>query len=161
MKNLHQESVHNSYYEELLHFGCKSLAKLIPKVQSLDDKLIDRIFQLFLSLKSIRIRQSLSLGLQGSLGNYLKAEALDIICNLNKLKRGAADLELDYDSVIKTIQSLIENDTINSLKSLELQAITYSVAHLLENEEFSVRDFANHFIKQMLIGETVANQAIL
>ena len=30
------------------------------------------------------------------------------------MKRGAADMELDYDSVIKTIQKLIENkDTIN------------------------------------------------
>ena len=44
MKNLHSESLHNAYYEELLHFGCKSLASLLPKVPDLEEKLLDRIF---------------------------------------------------------------------------------------------------------------------
>jgi hypothetical protein len=36
-------------------------------------------------------------------------DALESIVNLNKMKRGAADMELDYDMVIKTIQKSIEN----------------------------------------------------
>ena len=44
MKNLHAEASHNHYYEELLHFGCKSVTNLIVKVPSLDGKLLDKIF---------------------------------------------------------------------------------------------------------------------
>jgi hypothetical protein len=60
MKNLHIESIHNHYYEELLHFGCKSVINLAAKVLHIDDKLLDKIFQLFLSLRSLRIRTSLA-----------------------------------------------------------------------------------------------------
>jgi hypothetical protein len=66
---------------------------------------------MFLSLKSIRIRASFSAGLQASLEKkqtLVKPEVLQTITSLNKLKRGAADMELDYDLVIKTIQGLIE-----------------------------------------------------
>jgi len=63
MRNIHQESSAHSYYEELLHFGCKSVANLIPKLPKIDESLVDKIFQLFLSLKSLRIRTALSQGL--------------------------------------------------------------------------------------------------
>ena len=55
--------------------------------------------------------------------------------NLNKLKRGAADLELDYDSVIKTIQTMIEEQGIFASKfsSFEVNAISYSVLSLLSS----------------------------
>jgi hypothetical protein len=76
---------------------------LLPKVPDLEEKLLDRIFQLFLLLKPLRIRSSLALGLQTALTGKLSLLTLDTVCNLNKLKRGAADLELDYDTVIKTI----------------------------------------------------------
>jgi len=135
MKNLHNESIHNSYYEELLHFGCKSVTNLITKLPAVEDKLVDKIFQLFLSLKSLRIRNSLSIGLQSSLTTRgkINPDVLDIVCNLNKLRRGAADLELDYDSVIKTIQQLIEAQDVleGILSNIELQAISYSVMFLL------------------------------
>jgi hypothetical protein len=63
-------------------------------------------------------------------------------------------MELDYDLVIKTIQGLIESPDFFSkegLSNLELQAISYNIIYLLLNEEFSVRDFANHFIKSVLL----------
>lgn len=63
MKNLHQESSHNTYYEELLHFGCKSVTNLISKVPSVSESLLDKIYLMFLSLKSLRIRASFSAGL--------------------------------------------------------------------------------------------------
>ena len=106
-----------------------------------------------MSLKPLRIRTALAQGLQSSLPNKLKPEILETICNLNKLKRGAADLELDYDTVIKTIQGLLESKDVLSqtLTPLELQAVSYQVFHLIQSEEFSVRDFACHFIKELLL----------
>ena len=44
MKNLHIQSNSNAYYEELLHFGCKSVSHLITKLPSLEEKLIDKVF---------------------------------------------------------------------------------------------------------------------
>jgi hypothetical protein len=108
MKNLHSDSGFNSYYEELLHFGVKSLANLMTKVPHVEDSLLDKIFQMFLTLKSLRIRQSLAQGLTLTLTKRLAPEALNTIVSLTKLKRGAADLELDYDLCIKTMQVLIE-----------------------------------------------------
>jgi hypothetical protein len=64
MKNLHHESFYNSYFEELLHFGCKSVANLINKVPLVSDAMIDKIYQMFLTLKSLRIRTAFSQGLQ-------------------------------------------------------------------------------------------------
>jgi hypothetical protein len=60
MKNLHSDSGFNFYFEELLHFGVKSLVSLLKKVPKVDENLIDKIFQMFLTLKSLRIRQSLT-----------------------------------------------------------------------------------------------------
>jgi hypothetical protein len=156
MKNLHNESSHNTYYEELLHFGCKSVTNLITKVPSVSDALLDKIYLMFLSLRSLRIRASFSANLQVALENkqkVIKPEVLITIANLNKLRRGAADMELDYDLVIKTIQNLIESEQAfsESLSSIELQALSYTIMHLLLNEEFSVRDFANHFVKSVLL----------
>jgi hypothetical protein len=52
----------------------------------------------------VRIRNTLSEGLAECMSEKgIKQEVLDIVVSLNKLKRGAADLELDYDTVIKTI----------------------------------------------------------
>jgi hypothetical protein len=83
----------------------------------------------------------------------IKPEVLETVTNLNKLRRGAADMELDYDLVIKTIKSIIESEDefSDKLKPLELQIISYNILHLLLNDEFSVRDFANHFVKQVLL----------
>jgi hypothetical protein len=60
MKNLHSDSGFNFYFEELLHFGVKSLVNLMTKLSRVEDNLLDKIFQMFLTLKSLRIRQSLT-----------------------------------------------------------------------------------------------------
>ena len=36
----------------------------------------------------------------------LKKETFDIISNLNKIKRGLADTELDYDLIIKVLEKI-------------------------------------------------------
>lgn len=66
---------------------------------------------LFLQIKSLRVRNTLSIGLEEALPMKTKAidqKALKIIVNLNTLKRGVADLEFDYDLIISTIQKLCE-----------------------------------------------------
>jgi hypothetical protein len=104
MKTLHSDSGFNAYYEELLHFGCKSLVNLLTKVSYVEEALIDKILQMFLTLKSLRVRQSLALGLQSTLKLYISEKTLNVLVSLTKLRRGAADMELDYDLCIKTIQ---------------------------------------------------------
>ena len=71
MKNLHADSGFNSYYEELLHFGVKSVMNLITKVSTVEENLLDKVFQMYLTLKSLRIRQSLAQGLQQTISTKL------------------------------------------------------------------------------------------
>ncbi|TNV87999.1 hypothetical protein FGO68_gene14880 [Halteria grandinella] len=157
MKNLHQSDYATSYYEELLQFGVSSLASIfdkLPTVALTQTALIDKLFQLFLLLRSLRIRNTLAQSLQTcKLNTVVKPDVLQIVSDLNRLKRGAADLELDYDCVIKTIERTIEGQgqLEATLTEVELQAITYSIVHLMQSEEFSVRDFACHYVKQVLL----------
>jgi hypothetical protein len=87
------------YHEELLHFGCKSITNLLLKFPGVPPQpaLLDKLFQLFLTLKSLRIRTFLSQGLLLALSGKMNQDVLETVANLTKLKRGAADLELDYD----------------------------------------------------------------
>ncbi len=57
---------------------------------------------------------------------------------------------MDYDLIIKTIQHLIESKNAN-LNLFEVQAVSYCIMFLLNNEEFSVRDFAAHYVKEVLL----------
>ena len=75
-----------------------------------------------------------------------------MIVSLTKLRRGAADLELDYDLCIKTMQNLIEQPEERA--TLEAQAIGYIIVSLITNEEFSVRDYAGHYVKQVMLKTT-------
>jgi hypothetical protein len=57
------------------------------------------------------VRQLLSSGLYSLLkdgGSEYCETVLAIVKNMNKLKRGGADVELDYDVVIKTIDELVK-----------------------------------------------------
>jgi len=77
MRSLHAESAHNAYYEELLHFGVKSVGGLLAKAPGVDDKLLDRICQLFLLIRPLRVRQGLATSLQAS--TMLSAPALQAL----------------------------------------------------------------------------------
>lgn len=39
--------------------------------------------------------------------SLISEETLEIVNNMNKLKRGVADMDHDYDTIIKTMQKLI------------------------------------------------------
>lgn len=55
--------------------------------------------------------------------------------------------------MIKTIQGLLDNESLLQTP-LELQAVAYQVLYLLGSEEFSVRDFACHFVKTRLLSDS-------
>lgn len=78
--------------------------------------LLDKLFQLFLTLKSLKVRQTLSQGLYDSLqgekmkeiNGLVREEVRTLIVNMNKIKRGLADVEIDYDLAIKSIEKIGE-----------------------------------------------------
>ena len=67
---------------------------------------------------------------------------MEAVSNLNKIKRGIADMELDYDLAIKTLDQVLNSNLFETLSSLELSVITYAILHLVYNSELSVREYA-------------------
>jgi len=95
-------NIHNQYNnEELLAFGAQSISNLIPKIKQgeLKASLVDKIMQLFLIVKAVKVRNQLSMGLKTALGGFgmISDTALTLICDLNKVRRGVADMEMDCD----------------------------------------------------------------
>ena len=68
------------------------------------------------------------------------------------LKKGMADVPLDYDKVLLAIKKITEIDIMDeeNISKLELNALTYVIVHLLKSDEFSVRDFAHHAFSHLL-----------
>lgn len=79
----------------------------------------------------------------------IKTDTIEAICNLNKIKKGLADVELDYDLIIKTIETINNEVTLNKMSNIELRSISYSIIFLLSSEEFSVRDYSCNFLKNL------------
>jgi hypothetical protein len=108
-------------------------------------------------LRNLRVRRTFSEGLIQAIPKAksiageetISLDVLELIGNLNKLKKGVADLELDYDSAIGAIQKLVGLSP-ESLNFLELQSITYNVLYLLKNNEFSMRDYSVHAFTNIL-----------
>lgn len=160
IKNIHKVNQHNS---DLLSYGARSITNLIPKVPEgqLSAALLDRILQLFLHILNPRIRQQLALGLQAAFAagtsksshhGFLSEGCLAQLVNLNKLKRGLADLELDCDSAISAIQSMTEDPSqlLQSFDVHQLAAIAYSTSYYCRHDEYSVREYAIHFLAYLL-----------
>lgn len=151
IKNMHKANKNNS---ELLLFGVNCIANLIPRVkpERLSLKLIDKIFQLFMHVENPKVRSQLAQGLQRALtgSSLLGEECLAQICQLNKVKRGLADLELDCDKAIAAIQFISEQKILEKCACHELNLITYSIIFLCQHEEYSVREYASHFIDHIL-----------
>jgi hypothetical protein len=65
------------------------------------------------------------------------------------MKRGIADMEIDCDSAIQAIQTFIQGDRQSSMTSLEVCAVTCSVAYLCKHEEYSMREYAEHALNHI------------
>lgn len=164
IRNIHNPYLYN---DELLLFGTKSVTNLIPKVKKGDFKpeLLDKIMQLFMVLNLKKAREQLSVGLckamSGQHQSMIGAETLKLIVEMTKLKRGVADMELDCDNAIKAIKRFIEQETKELFSLLELSALTYCIVYLCQNEEFSVREYAEHalgFVLKKLAKNTKEEQ---
>ena len=157
-------NIHNPYmhHDELLLFGAKSIIQLIPKVAkgTLSEDLLDKVFQLFLIMHMKKARTQLSIGLFEVLGEGSKHESivaprmLIMTKELNKLKRGVADMELDTDNAILAIKEFIQLDQAQLEKSAfkisDVLALSYNIIYLLSNEEYSIREYAEHAFNFLL-----------
>ena len=108
--------------------------------------MIDQIMRIFLRVKSPKVRAKLSTGLASSLAS-VKTEiigkpALDLLVELNRLKRGLADLELDCEAAIRAIQAFSEDPSVDGKSMVEIGAATYSIVYLCQHEEYSMREHA-------------------
>ena len=72
---------------------------------------------------------------------------------MNGLKRGHADLELDCDQAIETVQVVQKSLTANSLnfKGLDMACIMFSTIYLCQHQEFSMREYASQLLKSVLL----------
>mmetsp|Transcript_20805 Transcript_20805/g.32091 ORF Transcript_20805/g.32091 Transcript_20805/m.32091 type:complete len:203 (+) Transcript_20805:2057-2665(+) len=139
LKHVHYSSKHN---DDLLTFGIKSLAKIIPKVSNFDDNLLDKIFQLFLHIQNPRIRLRLGEALQSSL-SFIQTPVLEFVTGLNQIKRGLADMEQDCDKAIAALQDFMGDKFKGfEFKGLELNMMVYNILHLCKHEEFSLREYS-------------------
>ena len=100
---------------------------------------------MFLQLRSFKVREILANGLQETLSGTgcLDDETLQLVKDMNKVKRGLADMELDYDKTLAAITSVrtmeIEVSPENMLK---IEALSFNILYLLTNKEYAVRDYA-------------------
>lgn len=66
--------------------------------------LLQKIFAIFLDLASKKVRQKLATGLEEVLvGGGMSTKILALIKDLNKVKRGTADIDLDFDTVLSAV----------------------------------------------------------
>ena len=68
--------------------------------------LLRKILQLLLQMESRKARESFTEGLHSVLKDFglLRAEVLAAIQDMNTVKKGMADLTLDYDKVLAALQ---------------------------------------------------------
>jgi hypothetical protein len=99
--------------EELLVFGCSAITSLLKTLLSnsetselVSETLLNKVLLMMLNMESKRARESFTEGLQGVLSKQglLKAEVLEAIMDMNKIKKGMADLTLDFDKVLGALE---------------------------------------------------------
>lgn len=104
-----------------------------------------------LQMESRKARETFTEGLHSVLKDFslLRAEVLSAIHNMNTVKKGMADLTLDYDKVLAALQSA---NTIASdgLTAPESSALIFNALNLLRSEEYAVRDYALHSVGKLV-----------
>jgi len=58
-------------------------------------------------------------------------------------------MELDCDRAISSIKLFLTNKEY-ILQEIDIAAITYNIIYLVQNEEYSVREYAEHAIGEIL-----------
>ena len=98
-------------------------------------------------MESRRARETFTEGLHSVLKDFslLRAEVLSAIQNMNTVKKGMADLTLDYDKVLAALQS-VNTIASDGLTAPESSALIFNALNLLRSEEYAVRDYALHSV---------------
>jgi len=107
---------------------------------------------MFLDMQSRKARQLLANGLYATMkagGHAVSEQILIILVNLNTVKRGTADIDLDLDKLLNAIKQITKIDQ-TQLLPLDLNLLVYGILYLLANEEFSVREYAEHALAYLL-----------
>ena len=81
---------------------------MVDELESRRSKSVAKIFQMFLHMKSFKVREILANGLAKTLqgSGLVSDEALTQIKDMNTVKKGLADMELDYDKTLTAIKSV-------------------------------------------------------
>ena len=77
----------------------------------------------------------------------MSTKVLGLVADLNKVKRGKADIDLDFDTVLNAVQGICE---LENTKSLDNIYVTYNIVYLVQSHEYSVRDYAQHAFEKLL-----------
>lgn len=114
---------------------------------------------MFLDMQSRKARQLLANGLYTTMkagGHAVSEPILMIVVNLNTVKKGTADIDFDLDKLLNAIKQITKFETSHMLP-LDLNLLVYGVLYLLANEEFSVREYAEHALAHLMpnLGETL------
>lgn len=142
-----------------MSFGSQTISNLIPKVREgeLTEEHLMKVFQLFLHVNNAKVRKLLSHGLaeafeQPRHSKLIAKDALKALAGMNGVKRGQADIELDCDQAIETIQVLQKSigANVNHFKGLSLACIMFSAIYLCQHTEFSMREYASQLLQTLL-----------
>lgn len=135
--------------EQLLTFATQAICGLISKVIAgsgayPSTEILQKVFAIFLDLASKKVREKFATLLQETLvkGN-MNTKVLALIKDLNKVKRGVADIDLDFDTVLSAVQGIcaLEKTEVTALDNVYL---IYNIVFLVQSNEYSVRDYAQH-----------------
>jgi len=107
---------------------------------------------MMLAMESKRAREAFTEGLQTVLTQtgLLKPEILEAIKDMNRIKKGMADLVLDFEKVLAALEKV--NGFIDESKTsvVETTALLFNILNLLRSSEYSVRDYAQHSITKLI-----------
>ena len=108
--------------EDLLNYGCYAMNALLgylfndkqlsTEITTRRNQSIKKILQMLLHMKSFKVREVLTAGLCRTLKDQsiLSNQTLGLIQDMNTVKRGLADMELDYDKTLSAIKTVGEMD---------------------------------------------------
>ena len=68
---------------------------------------------------------------------------------MNKTKKGFADITLDYQKVLASLEKVGELAE-QGLNMAETSAIVFNMLNLLRSDEYSVREYAQHSITKLV-----------
>ena len=83
-----------------------------------------KTFEIFLDLASKKAREKLAEGL----APVLSATTVQLTKEMNKVKRGLADIDLDFESVLSAIQKATELESTNHL---DIMLVVFNVLYLV------------------------------